>query len=193
MSMTLRSGMHRSNVDARGGVRVPTLAVPPRGCVHPAFIRDVRLSTSASEHLCDRYQLSRCRPCRRNGRVRPQRDRCRHRPAAGRDPERGSLDHLRGRPGAAAGTAYRQWSAALHHRLREIADWADVHFLCVGTPQSATGAADLSQVFSAIDTLAPLLTGKPTVIAGKSTVPVGTAMRIQERLNEIARSAPTPR
>ncbi|WP_026928328.1 UDP-glucose dehydrogenase family protein [Granulicoccus phenolivorans] len=72
----------------------------------------------------------------------------------------------------------------------EIADWADVHFLCVGTPQSATGAADLSQVFSAIDTLAPLLTGKPTVIAGKSTVPVGTAMRIQERLNEIAPIGP---
>ncbi|MDN5726150.1 MAG: UDP-glucose 6-dehydrogenase, partial [Propionibacteriales bacterium] len=30
----------------------------------------------------------------------------------------------------------------------EIADWADIHFLCVGTPQSESGAADLSQVFA---------------------------------------------
>lgn len=67
----------------------------------------------------------------------------------------------------------------------EIADWADVHFLCVGTPQSQTGAADLSQVYGAVDTLAPLLT-RPTVIAGKSTVPVGTAPALQERLSRIA-------
>ncbi|GAB3699796.1 UDP-glucose dehydrogenase family protein [Mariniluteicoccus flavus] len=68
---------------------------------------------------------------------------------------------------------------------REIADWADIHFLCVGTPQSESGAADLSQVRGAIDTLAPLLT-KPCVIAGKSTVPVGTAAQLQQRLTETA-------
>lgn len=64
---------------------------------------------------------------------------------------------------------------------REVADWADVHFLCVGTPQSPSGAADLSQVHAAADSLAPHLT-RPTLVVGKSTVPVGTAPALQERL-----------
>jgi UDP-glucose 6-dehydrogenase len=63
----------------------------------------------------------------------------------------------------------------------EIADWADVHFLALGTPSAAGGAADLSQLHAAVDTLAPLLT-KPTLVVGKSTVPVGTAMALEERL-----------
>ena len=67
----------------------------------------------------------------------------------------------------------------------EIADWADVHFLCVGTPQSPSGAADLSQVYAAADSLAPLLT-KPTLIVGKSTVPVGTAPALRDRIRALA-------
>lgn len=67
----------------------------------------------------------------------------------------------------------------------EIADWADVHFICVGTPQSDSGAADLSQVWAVVEHLGPLLT-KPTVIAGKSTVPVGTAPHLQSRFDELA-------
>lgn len=68
---------------------------------------------------------------------------------------------------------------------REIADWADVHFVAVGTPAQADGSADLSQVFAVADTLGPLLT-KPTLVAGKSTVPVGTAMALEARLRELA-------
>ncbi|GAA2092619.1 UDP-glucose/GDP-mannose dehydrogenase family protein [Microlunatus panaciterrae] len=67
----------------------------------------------------------------------------------------------------------------------EIADWADVHILCLGTPQSASGAADLSQLHAAIDTLAPQLT-RPALILGKSTVPVGTAAELQERARRLA-------
>lgn len=67
----------------------------------------------------------------------------------------------------------------------EIADWADIHFVCVGTPRSDSGAADLSQVWAVVETLAPLLT-KPTLIAGKSTVPVGTAPQLQARFDELA-------
>ncbi len=67
----------------------------------------------------------------------------------------------------------------------EIADWADVHFLCVGTPQSPSGAADLSQVLAAADSLAPLLT-KPTLVVGKSTVPVGTAPLLRDRIRAAA-------
>ena len=66
-----------------------------------------------------------------------------------------------------------------------IADWADVHFLGLGTPSSADGSADLSQLHAAIDALAPLLT-RPTLVVGKSTVPVGTAVALQERLRTLA-------
>ncbi|WP_281262381.1 UDP-glucose dehydrogenase family protein [Allonocardiopsis opalescens] len=69
----------------------------------------------------------------------------------------------------------------------EIAEFADVHFLCVGTPQrDDSGAADLRYVHSAVDALAPLLT-RPSLIVGKSTVPVGTAAALAER---IAAAAP---
>jgi UDPglucose 6-dehydrogenase len=67
----------------------------------------------------------------------------------------------------------------------EIADWADVHFLALGTPSGPGGAADLSQLHAAVDTLAPLLT-EPTLVVGKSTVPVGTAMALEERLRSQA-------
>lgn len=63
----------------------------------------------------------------------------------------------------------------------EIADWADIHYLCLGTPQSPSGAADLSQLEHAVDSLAPLLT-RPTLVVGRSTVPVGTAPALERRL-----------
>ena len=64
---------------------------------------------------------------------------------------------------------------------------ADVHFLCVGTPQMPSGlAADMRFVESAIAELASYL--KPgSLVVGKSTVPVGTAQKLQESL---ASSAP---
>ncbi|KAM9864590.1 UDP-glucose 6-dehydrogenase YwqF [Leucobacter aridicollis] len=72
-------------------------------------------------------------------------------------------------------------------RLRfssDIADaaTADLHFVCVGTPQAADGdAADLTAIFAATEALLPHVRAG-SVIAGKSTVPVGTAARIAERL-----------
>ena len=47
----------------------------------------------------------------------------------------------------------------------EAAEFADVHFICVGTPQRADGlAADLSHVDSAVDALARHLTGPARVV-----------------------------
>jgi UDPglucose 6-dehydrogenase len=61
---------------------------------------------------------------------------------------------------------------------REAADFADVFFVTVGTPQKrGEFGADLQFVDGVIATLAPLL-DKPAVIVGKSTVPVGTAARL---------------
>lgn len=59
---------------------------------------------------------------------------------------------------------------------------ADVHFLCVGTPQRrGSHAADLRYVWAAVDSLLAHL--KPgCVVAGKSTVPVGTADAIEGRI-----------
>ena len=57
---------------------------------------------------------------------------------------------------------------------------ADVHFVCVGTPQQRTShAANLAFVESATTVIARNLT-KDAVIVGKSTVPVGTAARLRE-------------
>ena len=65
-----------------------------------------------------------------------------------------------------------------------IAD-ADVHFICVGTPQSENSlAADLKFVDAALDAIAPIC--KPgSLVVGKSTVPVGTAARLRERLLKV--------
>lgn len=68
----------------------------------------------------------------------------------------------------------------------EAARFADLHFLCVGTPQAPDGSADLSQVYAAADALAPYLT-RACLVAGKSTVPVGTARALAAR---IAAAAP---
>jgi UDPglucose 6-dehydrogenase len=70
--------------------------------------------------------------------------------------------------------------------FKQIAEQSDIHFLCVGTPQSDdSGAADLSQIKSAVMALAPLLT-KPCLVIGKSTVPVGTAKWISDYFAENA-------
>ncbi|MGY1737103.1 UDP-glucose dehydrogenase family protein [Geodermatophilus sp. SYSU D00684] len=63
--------------------------------------------------------------------------------------------------------------------MQEAAEFADVHFLCVGTPQAAeSDAADLRHVYSAVEQLACRLQ-RPCLVVGKSTVPVGTAARLE--------------
>jgi len=68
----------------------------------------------------------------------------------------------------------------------EVAEFADVHFVCVGTPQRKDGyAADLSYVEASFSTLAPLLT-RPALVVGKSTVPAGTAERMAAVVESLA-------
>ncbi|MFN8147337.1 MAG: nucleotide sugar dehydrogenase [Candidatus Nanopelagicales bacterium] len=68
----------------------------------------------------------------------------------------------------------------------EAAEHGDIHFLCVGTPQRAdSNAADTSYVESAVEGLGPLLS-RPCLVVGKSTVPVGLAEQMRDRLVEIA-------
>lgn len=71
---------------------------------------------------------------------------------------------------------------------RQAAEFAQLHFIAVGTPERADSpAADTSAVEAVVDQLAPLLRGKH-VLVGKSTVPVGTAARLQERAANISRA-----
>jgi UDPglucose 6-dehydrogenase len=71
--------------------------------------------------------------------------------------------------------------------IREAAASCDVHFLCVGTPQAASGLnADLSAILLAARELARYLT-RDALVIGKSTVPVGTADRLEA---DLARFAP---
>jgi UDPglucose 6-dehydrogenase len=66
---------------------------------------------------------------------------------------------------------------------------ADVHFVCVGTPQSKDGlAADLTYVKSAVAAIAPHLK-EGSLVVGKSTVPVGTAQGLRAELSKIAPQA----
>lgn len=64
--------------------------------------------------------------------------------------------------------------------MAETAEFGDVHFICVGTPQRADGmGADLSYVEASVTNLAQHLSRK-ALIVGKSTVPVGTAEWIEQ-------------
>ena len=69
--------------------------------------------------------------------------------------------------------------------LGEAAEFADIHFICVGTPQLPGSLnADLSCIEAVIDGLASNVT-RNCLMVGKSTVPVGTASRLAARLNEL--------
>jgi UDPglucose 6-dehydrogenase len=70
--------------------------------------------------------------------------------------------------------------------FEEVAEFGDVHFLCVGTPQQRDSlAADLSYLYSAVDSLAAHLR-RPCLVVGKSTVPVGTAEQLAGRVSMVA-------
>ncbi|WP_239310763.1 UDP-glucose/GDP-mannose dehydrogenase family protein [Frankia sp. Cj3] len=79
------------------------------------------------------------------------------------------------------------------HRLRfttsvaDAAATADVHFICVGTPQlPGANTADMRHVDAAFTGLLRSGIRPGALIVGKSTVPVGTAMRLARRLDSEA-------
>lgn len=79
-------------------------------------------------------------------------------------------------------SAVRSGKLRFSTSLAEAAEFADTHFICVGTPQLADSLkADLSHIESVIDELAFNVT-RDCLVVGKSTVPVGTAARLARRL-----------
>ncbi|MFD5745957.1 UDP-glucose dehydrogenase family protein [Streptomyces sp. NPDC127033] len=70
--------------------------------------------------------------------------------------------------------------------IREAADFAEVHFIGVGTPIDADGRSyDTGQVYGAIRQLAPHL-DRPCTIVGKSTVTVGTTSQVTALAQRLA-------
>jgi UDPglucose 6-dehydrogenase len=66
------------------------------------------------------------------------------------------------------------------------AEFGDIHFVCVGTPQlPGSNAADLRFVDSAFTELARRMTRK-ALLVGKSTVPIGTASRITAAVQAVS-------
>ena len=70
--------------------------------------------------------------------------------------------------------------------LAAAAEFGDVHFICVGTPQlPGSLAADIKHVLAVIEGLAPHLR-RACLVVGKSTVPVGTAAGLATTLARLA-------
>ena len=70
---------------------------------------------------------------------------------------------------------------------------ADAAFICVGTPQSEDGSADMKYVLAVAGQIGQAMAlrakdAKPLIVVDKSTVPVGTAARVHA---EIAARTPT--
>ena len=61
---------------------------------------------------------------------------------------------------------------------------ADIIFIAVGTPPAEDGSADLSAVKAVADQIGRSLSGPATVVI-KSTVPVGTAAMVRERIGAL--------
>jgi UDPglucose 6-dehydrogenase len=59
----------------------------------------------------------------------------------------------------------------------------DFQFIAVGTPQDADGSADLQHVLAVARTIGALIT-RPVIVIDKSTVPVGTAEKVEAIIDE---------
>lgn len=70
--------------------------------------------------------------------------------------------------------------------IKEGVENSDVIFICVGTPQGNTGAADLSAVINVSKSIGESLNGYKVIVT-KSTVPVGTNERVEKTVRENAK------
>ncbi|MGB0844242.1 MAG: UDP-glucose dehydrogenase family protein [Alphaproteobacteria bacterium] len=63
-------------------------------------------------------------------------------------------------------------------------EFADIHFIAVGTPQDEDGSADLSYVLKVAETMARNLASKDLIVI-KSTVPVGTNAKVTDVFSSV--------
>lgn len=70
--------------------------------------------------------------------------------------------------------------------LKEAVDFAEIIFLALPTPPGEDGSADLSYVLGVAEDLGKMMT-EYKVIVDKSTVPVGTAEKVETKIKENAK------
>ena len=93
------------------------------------------------------------------------------------------------RPAEGVGIRFAKLIGRNADRLRFTTDIAaavspaEIVYLAVGTPQSDTGAADLTALWNVVENIAPHLQTEAIVVT-KSTVPVGTCSKLFARLKE---------
>ena len=67
--------------------------------------------------------------------------------------------------------------------IREALDNTNIVFIAVGTPMAEDGSANLDYIFSAAKDIADNIT-KDSLVVIKSTVPIGTAFKVKDLINE---------
>jgi UDPglucose 6-dehydrogenase len=67
--------------------------------------------------------------------------------------------------------------------LHSAVAWCDLCFITVGTPQRDDGSADLRHVLAVAEEIGRSMT-HPLCVVDKSTVPVGTAVKVHEKIRE---------
>jgi UDPglucose 6-dehydrogenase len=77
--------------------------------------------------------------------------------------------------------AFDNQALTVHSSNLEAVEGTQVVFLTLPTPPSDDGSADLRILFSVVDQLAPVLTDDQLIVT-KSTVPIGTAQAVLDRL-----------
>ena len=65
--------------------------------------------------------------------------------------------------------------------VKEAVEHGELIFIAVGTPEAPDGSADMKYVYSAVDEIADYMQSYKLVV-DKSTVPVGTARALKERM-----------
>lgn len=63
-------------------------------------------------------------------------------------------------------------------------EFGEIQFIAVGTPPDEDGSADLQYVLAVAETIATYMTS-PKIIIDKSTVPVGTADKVKQKVAEV--------
>ncbi len=63
-------------------------------------------------------------------------------------------------------------------------EFGELQFIAVGTPPDEDGSADLKYVLKVAQTIATHMS-EPKIIIGKSTVPVGTAEKVQTKISKV--------
>ena len=79
---------------------------------------------------------------------------------------------------------YKEGRLLFTTNIEEGVKYSEYQFIAVGTPPDEDGSADLQYVLKVAENIAKHMTN-PKIIIDKSTVPVGTAEKVQEKVQEI--------